>query len=152
MICGTFLSIWALVLTVIGIGEEVRLQRLVDQSTVLSTGAAHDDVLTVLGAPYQKWQATEGWLFFSGHPDQWIYGTAIDLQYVVVPDLPFPNPLPIKLRFFSSDEDDLVLDWTDEGKLSRVKRPTLEVNHEAKELFEPIFALGRFVSIVLSTQ
>ncbi len=147
MICGTFLSFWAIILLVVGIGEEVHLQGRIDRAMALSNGASSEEVLAVIGEPDHKWKARDGWLFFAAHPDQWIYGTTINLESIVVPGLPFPNPIPLKLRLFSSDLDDLVVEWNTEGKLAKIVKPDLHVSDEARDLFEPLFALGQFVSI-----
>ncbi len=32
----------------------------------------------------------------------------------MIPDLPFPNPLPVKLRILKPYDDDFVIDWTDQ--------------------------------------
>lgn len=114
MACCTLLKGWTVVLVFIGIGEKVHLQKIVDQSASLVVGATQEDVLRTLGEPKIKWDARRGVarFIFGERPSQWIYGTTIDLRAIIVPDLPFPNPIPIKIRLFAADEDDVVIDWT----------------------------------------
>ena len=145
MVCSIFLKCWALLLAVVGLGEKVHLQSVVERSVALKRDMTGEEVLAILGEPSEKWKARSGFLFFGGGPPQWIYGTTIDLGMIVIPEWPVPNPLPIKLRLFSSDPGDLVLDWTEDGKLMGVKQPKLKVPETLREVYEPVFALSEFV-------
>jgi hypothetical protein len=94
-----------------------------------------------MGVPTLRWEVRTGSaeLFFGKRPAQWIYGTTIDLQRLIIPELPFPNPIPIKFRLFSAYEDDLVIEWTPDKKISNVKRPELNVPDSAKRLLDPVY-------------
>ncbi|HEV7226612.1 MAG TPA: hypothetical protein VGN42_28150, partial [Pirellulales bacterium] len=97
-----------------GVGEQVHLQRLVDRSARIAIGANERDVERAIGEPIAKWEARRGWarFVFGERGAQWVYGTSIDLGSIFVPELPFPNPVPLRLRLFSADDDDLVIEWT----------------------------------------
>ena len=121
---------WSTLLALWGAHERQNLVRLVDASQNIAVGATPDNVTLLLGAPkmeWEKWGALPSLLF--GHrPKQWIYGTTIDLKWIIVPEAGIPNPIPIKLRlFFIADEDDLVIDWDSDNKVSAVHRPNLRL-------------------------
>lgn len=139
--CSALLNLWAFVVCVVGIGEEVRLYGLVERSAAIVVGASEADVEQLLGEPDFKREARRGWgrLILGARPAQWIYGTTIDLQAIVVPGLPFPNPLPVKFRFFSPDDDDLVIEWTPGKQVGKIARPRLDVPHEMTELYQRLF-------------
>jgi hypothetical protein len=140
----TFLKCWALILLTIGTGEEVRLKQLVEQSAPLVAGSTEGDVLALLGEPDLSWEARRGVArFFLGErPAQWIYGTTIDLKYLIIPELPFPNPISLKLRLFDPDEHDLVIEWAEEKAVSAVRRPEIDVPDELATIYEPAFFFG----------
>lgn len=140
MACGTLLNCWVLALVLMGVGEQVHLQRLVDRSARIAIGANERDVERAIGEPIAKWEARRGWarFIFGARGAQWVYGTSIDLGSIFVPELPFPNPVPLRLRLFSADDDDLVIEWTSTKQVAKVSRPNLDVPDEVTELYRPI--------------
>jgi hypothetical protein len=80
-------------LVFIGIGEMVHLQKIVDHSAPLVVGATEADALRVVGEPNIKWDArlAVASFTFGERPAQWIYGTTIDIEAIIIPDLPFPK-------------------------------------------------------------
>lgn len=153
MIGCTLLKSWTLVLVLFGIGERVHLQKVVVQSESLVAGATQQSVLHAIGAPQLKWTARRGAarILFGERPAQWIYGTTTNLMAVIIPGLPFPNPLPINLRLFSADQDDLVVDWTSENLVAAIKRPPIDVPAELTKLYEPVYVIADFARM-LSTK
>jgi hypothetical protein len=91
-------------------------------------GATEAEVLSILGPPSARYPARGGMalLILGPRPSQWCYGTVINLRYVAIPQWPYPNPLPINLRIFNYDEDDLVVDWSPEGKVTGISRPAFQ--------------------------
>lgn len=136
MACGTLLNCWIFALVLIGMGEQVQLQRLVDRSAGIAIGASEGDVERAIGEPIATWEARRGFIF--GGPAQWAYGTSIDLGSILVPELPFLNPIPLRWRLFSACEDDLVIEWTPTKQVAKVSRPKLDVPDELMELYQPI--------------
>jgi len=145
-----FLNCWVWILVVIGTGEQVHLQKLVDQSAGIAVGAAESDVLRVLGEPKFRWEARRGWerLIFGERPAQWIYGTTIDLDSIFVPELPFLNPIPINIRLFSSEENDLIISWTADKVVKKVTRPNLNVSEELIQLYQPMDNIAGLVRLL----
>ncbi|MBC8351548.1 MAG: hypothetical protein H8E66_06145 [Planctomycetes bacterium] len=145
--CNTFLNSWALIAAAIGLGERIQVQKAVNISQHVSIRASEEEVLTTLGEPLFQWEAQKGFLFFGSHPAQSIYGTTIDAASIVIPYLPFPNPLPLKIRLFSADTDDLVIDWTQDRRVAHVARPELTIPEGAEDYFEPIFWISEVTSL-----
>ncbi len=141
MACCAMLKGWTLLLIIFGVGEKVHLQKVVDQSAPLAFGATEEDVLRAIGEPSIKWEARRGLarVIFGARPAQWIYGTTIDLQTIMIPDLPFPNPLPVKLRILKPYDDDFVIDWTDQKTVAGIKRPQVDMPEELVKLYEPVY-------------
>ena len=153
MACCTLLKCWTLMLVIIGIGEKVQLQKVVEQSAPLVVGATEQDALLMLGEPKMKWDSRRGVarFIFGERPAQWIYGTTIDLQLIIIPELPFPNPIPIKIRLFFADEDDLVIDWTPDNKVSAVKRPEIDIPDDLAKLYEPVYFFADLARTLIPT-
>ena len=110
-----------------GAYERQNLVRQVDASRKLAIGASPEEVISALGSPNLFWdKRAELPSFLFGHrPRQWIYGTTVDLDWVTRPDAPIPNPIPFKFRLLVSDDEDLVVDWGDDNKVSGIHRPDL---------------------------
>lgn len=145
MMCNTLLNCWALFLAVIGIGEHVRLQGLVERSAGIATGASEAEVERLLGEPNYKWKAKSGLgrLILGDRPTRWIYATGIDLQSLIVPGLPFPNPFPLNIRWFQTpDDSDLVVEWTPNNQVAKVTRPVLYVPPALREFYERLFSMA----------
>lgn len=132
---------WIMWLCAIGVIERIHLHHLVESSGQVSIGATEAEVLAVLGEPNGRYDG-----IFS--PRQWMYGTTINLRYLIVPELPVPNPLPINIRIFAYDEDDLVIDWSRDNKVSAIKRPAIEVPEGAIGLLRPLFLVRDLMQLV----
>jgi hypothetical protein len=134
------LNCWIFALVLIGMGEQVQLQRLVERSAGIAIGATEGDVERAIGEPGLKGEARRGLarFIFGERRVQWIYGTSINLGAIFIPELPFLNPIPLRLRLFSADEDDLVIEWTPTKQVAKVSRPKLDVPDELMELYQPI--------------
>jgi len=85
-------------------------------------------------------------------PRQWMYGTTVNLRYIVVPELPCPNPLPINLRLAEYAADDLVIDWSPQNLVTNVKRPTIEVPPEADALLDALYFVDELVGLLLRSK
>ncbi len=104
--------------------------RLVSTSSAVSVGMTPDEVSAVLGKPaaeYSKRSLFATWWFEGPRPKQWMYGTGFKLDYVVIPNSPWLNPLPVNLRIAEYADEDLVIDWTDGDRVSAVNRPSFNV-------------------------
>lgn len=56
-----------------------------------------------------------------------MYGTGFNLDYVLVPGTPWLNPLPVNLRIAEYADDDLVIDWMADDRVTAIKRPDFNV-------------------------
>jgi hypothetical protein len=70
-----------------------------------------------------------------------VYGTRICVDAIVVPNLPFPNPIPVHIRLFGAAHEDLVIEWTPHDRVAKVVRPELNVPVGAAEVFEPFYVV-----------
>lgn len=111
--------ILATLIALVGSIEQVQLNEKVQASHQLKPGDSEAKVLSVLGSP--RSQGRSGFFGF-GH-SRWIYGANIDLGMIIIPDLPVPNPVPIKLRIFGPCDGDLVVNWSDQGTVASIDRP-----------------------------
>jgi hypothetical protein len=112
--------------TLFAVGGGIQLAQLDTQVTAsgqLKQGDVETHVLEVLGEP--KMRCPHGLSLFtlSSGPPQWIYGTDIDVTKIIDSESCFPNLLPIKLRIFSPDNGDLVINWDDHGRVASIQRP-----------------------------
>jgi hypothetical protein len=112
--------------TLFAVGGGVQLAQLDKQivaSSQLKQGDGEARALAVLGEP--KMRCPHGLSLFtlSSGPPQWIYGTDIDVTKIIDSESCFPNLLPIKLRIFSPDKGDLVINWDDHGRVASIQRP-----------------------------
>jgi hypothetical protein len=105
--------------------EQARLDTRISASAVLKSGDSEARVLEVLGPPLETWKprSATAAVVFGKRPAQWLYGTVIDGREVVNSEGIFPNFFAVKLRLFSPDDGDLVIDWGEDGVVAAVKRP-----------------------------
>ncbi|MEO8496349.1 MAG: hypothetical protein ABI614_14875 [Planctomycetota bacterium] len=149
--CGTLFNSWALIVATIGLGERIHLQQLVDKSSHIEVGASPEAVLITLGEPTARWAPWRGVLGLANRPARWVYGTTIALDSIVVPDVPFPNPIPIHLRLFGAADDDLVIEWTPNHEVAKVVRPDFAVPAGGAELYEPFFVVADLIYLLCFT-
>jgi hypothetical protein len=144
---GTFAPI-VLWLITIGTVERVDLHRTVELSRQISAGATQDEVLAILGEPNARYPEFRGFFWIGSRPRQWMYGTRTNLRHLVVPGLYIPNPIPINIRWFSYDDDDLVIDWSRDGPVLKITRSELQMPEGAEKLVEPYYFITDVVRFV----
>jgi hypothetical protein len=121
----TTLQAWLAMLAVVGGLEQARLNQLIDASARLDPGDEESKVLSVLGPPMERWpkrDAVNAFLF-GDRPRQWVYGTILDIEEIFAYQSAIPILFPLKLRLFSPDEDDLLINWSDDGSVASIERP-----------------------------
>ena len=126
MVFGGVPRCWAVLLALYGAYESQCFERSVETSRKIKVGASEVDVLKLLGEPVTRAEkrGEVAAAFFGKVPRKWIYGTTINLRSFFVPDVPVPNPIPIRLRLFGTpDEEDLVIEWHDDHTVSKVMQP-----------------------------
>ena len=57
--------------------------------------------------------------------------------------LPFPNPLPINVRIFEYDKNDLIIDWSAAGTVTRLERPTIAIPKGSEKWLEPVYFFAK---------
>jgi len=105
----------------VGAVEQKRLDQLIETSQQIQPGDDKTEVRSLLGWPTDKWERS-GFIIRTG-PPQWVYGTMVDLEGIVIGDSPVPFPLSINLRLFGAEESDLVINWNANGTVASVTRP-----------------------------
>jgi hypothetical protein len=119
----TLLTCWVTFLFHFGGHQQARLDELVDASVQLAPGDDEAKVLSVLGPPDFDWTHPLGRLLQGDGRRRWSYGATIHVDKIWSPDAAYANPLPIRLRLFGPDEDDLVIVWDLKGDVHAVVRP-----------------------------
>ncbi len=124
--------------------ERAHQLRIVEASQAVRVGMTPGEVRAVLGEPnvvYEERPAII--LLLKGYrPKQWMYGPRLNLDYLIVPELPFANPLPINLRITEYADEDLVIDWSRNETVIAVKRPEFAVPEEADMMLEAVYPLS----------
>ena len=145
IICNSLIAAWLLLLSLTGCLERIHLHHLVDASSQIEIGATEFDVVAILGAPTEQYEQRGGWaqLLMGARPRQWMYGTTINLRHCIVPHLPFPNPLPINVRIFEYDKNDLIIDWSAAGTVTRLERPTIAIPKGSEKWLEPVYFFAK---------
>jgi hypothetical protein len=121
----TTLPAWLAMLATVGALEQARLNQLIEASARLEPGDDEAKVLSALGPPLERWpkrDAVNAFLF-GDRPRQWVYGTVLDIEEIFAYQSAIPILFPLKLRLFSPDEDDLVINWSDDGQIASVVHP-----------------------------
>jgi hypothetical protein len=142
----TFTAYWLIFFGSIGTLERAHMARVAEASNGIQVGATEDDVLRTLGKPLGIYKRYDGWsiLGIGAHPTQWFYGTRINIKKLLVADIYLMEvPLPINIRWFSYDDDDLVVDWDTKGRVSRITIPKMAVDHRADKILDSIYAWHR---------
>ena len=133
---------WLLFFGSIGILERAHMARVAEAANRIQVGDTEGDVLRTLGKPLSTYERYDGWsiLGIGAHPPQWLYGATIDIKRLFISDTyVMASPLPINIRWFSYDDDDLVVDWDSKGKVSKIKIPTIPIDHRADKIMDCIY-------------
>lgn len=127
--------------------EEAHQYRLIERSRSVQIGMTPDETRAVLGEPDAEYERRGllTRLLLGPRPKQWVYGTTLNLDYLIAPGLPFPDPFPLNLRIFDFAAEDLVIDWSSEDMVSSLRRPQFEVPEVADDMLEAVY----FVTSVL---
>jgi hypothetical protein len=126
----------------IGTLERAHMARVAEAADGIQVGATEDDVLRTLGKPLSTYERHDGWsiLGIGAHPPQWLYGTTINIKKMFVADTyVMGSPLPINVRWFSYDEDDLVVEWDSMGKVSKITVPEISIDQRADKILDTVY-------------
>jgi hypothetical protein len=149
----TVTAYWLLLIGSIGTLERAHLARVAEAAKGIQVGATEDDVLRSLGNPLSTYERYEGWsiLAIGAHPPQWLYGTTINLKHMIVADTyVMASPLPINIRWFSYDDEDLVVDWDSKGRVSNITIPKIPIDRRADKMLDVIYDWHRIYLAVSS--
>lgn len=138
----TITTYWLLFIAGIGTFERAHMARVAEAANGIQVGDTEDDVLRTLGKPMSKYERSEGWsiLGLGAHPPQWLYGTTVNIRRMMISDTyVMASPLPINIRWFAYDEDDLVVDWDSKGRVSNIKIPEIPIDHRADKMLDTIY-------------
>lgn len=130
MLPDAVLAVWFAFVFVAEPIEHASHHRLVAVSAAINDGMTPAEVREMLGEPraeYAKRGIIVTWWRGGPRPKQWMYGTNLNLDYLVAPRIPWLNPLPMNLRVSEYADEDLVIDWTVEDRVSSIKRPDFDV-------------------------
>lgn len=146
---------WFLYVVVAGHVEEAQQQRLIEASRAVSVGMTPAEVRNVLGEPNGEYgpRGFVAWLLMGPRPKQWMYGAGLNPDYLIVPGLPFPNPLPINIRISDYADDDLVIDWSPKDTVTAVRRPEVNAPRAAHDLLDSVnFARTALRALVFTSR
>lgn len=130
MIPDSLLAVWFSFVFIAEPIERASHHRLVARSEAVQDGMTPIQVKAILGDPdaeYAKRGVFATWWLEGPRPKQWMYGTFFNLDYLVIPKCPWLNPVPVNVRIFDYADDDLVINWTANDRVSAVKRSNFDV-------------------------
>ena len=133
---------WLFFVGTIGTLERVHMARTAEAANEVQVGATEADVVRILGKPLCKYERYDGWTFLGigAHPPQWLYGTTINLKKIFISDVyVMASPLPINIRWFSFDDEDLVVEWDAKRRVSEITIPKIEIDHRADKILDSIY-------------
>ena len=139
---GTITAYWLLFIGGIGAIERAHMARVAEAANRIQVGDTEDEVFRTLGKPLSTYDRYDGWsiLGIGAHPPQWLYGTTINIKRMIIADTyVMASPLPINIRWFSYDEDDLVVDWDSMGRVSKMTIPEIPIDHRADKILDTIY-------------
>ena len=142
----TITTYWLLLIASIGTLERAHMARVAEAANRIHAGDTEDDVLRTLGKPLRTYERYEGWsiLAIGAHPPQWLYGTTINIKRMIIADTyVMASPLPINIRWFSYDDDDLVVYWDSKGRVSKITIPEIPIDHRADKMLDTIYDWNR---------
>lgn len=148
-----FCVMWFTWLIAAGTIDDARQHRLIETSRAVRTGMTPDQVRTILGDPVAEYGERRLLvrLLLGKRPKQWMYGVGLNLEHLLVHDLPFLNPFPLNLRIANYADKDLVIDWSKNDTVDAVRRPAFEVPEIAYDMLEATDFIGvLFRSIIFS--
>ena len=150
---GTFTTYWLFFIGSIGTLERAHMARVADAANRIQVGATEDEVFRVLGKPLSTYERYDGWsiLGIGAHPPQWLYGTTINIKKMFITDtFVMASPLPINIRWFSYDDDDLVVNWDSKGRVSKITIPEIPIDHRADKMLNSIYDCHRVYLAITS--
>ncbi|XZE46849.1 hypothetical protein SH467x_002145 [Pirellulaceae bacterium SH467] len=151
--CNTITAYWLLLIASIGTLERAHMSRVAEAAGGIQVGDTEDHVLRTLGKPLSTYERNEGWsiLGIGAHPPHWLYGTTINIKKMFIADTyVMASPLPINIRWFSYDEDDLVVEWDSKGKVSKITVPEIPIDHRADKILDTVYYWNRIYLAISS--
>jgi hypothetical protein len=113
---------WAAGMALIGVMELKCFESQIENAAEIAVGDSSEEVHEAIGEPHHDWDKFEH-RFWNDRPHRWVYGTTISLRSIVLPELPFPNPVPINIRIFGAAAGDLVVAFDDDMEVISIRQP-----------------------------
>lgn len=99
------------------------------QARSIAIGTTHEEVTDILGAPTMRFKRGSGpfdqtplVVFMGESPEVWAYGSRFDWSNCVMDTFPFVGS-PFRLRMFGPDEEDVAVEFDEQGRVSKVTIP-----------------------------
>jgi len=130
-VCNTMVAFWLIFIGTAGTLERQHLARTAKAAENVMVGNSEKEVLELLGQPNERYEKYPGWTFLGigSHARQWCYGTRINLKKLIISDVYVMwNPVPINIRWFGYDEDDLIVEWDSNDCVSQLTVPKIEID------------------------
>ncbi len=137
--CNTIAAFWLIFIGAAGTLERQHLARTAKASANVKVGNSEKEVLELLGPPNERYeQYSDGTFFgFLSHPKEWCYGTTINLKKLVVSDIYVMGiPIPMNIRLFDFDTDDLIVEWDANDRVSKLTVPKIEIDSRCDGIIE----------------
>jgi hypothetical protein len=126
-VAGALSLLVLLLLLVLVALDAQRPERLAARASRIKVGDSKATVTSILGEPDGTWRKGTGlldgtWLFPGSTPERWAYGRRLaDLADWFDREPPFI--IPIRVRLFGPDPDDVGIEFDDDGKVKSVTIP-----------------------------
>jgi hypothetical protein len=147
---GSLSAVWFTLLLFSGAADLAQQQRYADAARSIEAGMTVADVEALLGPPTQTYNASGFFsliFLYDCQPKHYCYGASVHLNNIVLPGLPFANPLPVQLRSFGYTDTDVVIRLSATNKVMSTTVPDLS---DVPEEFASILDARDFISTLWS--
>ncbi|MCC9658784.1 hypothetical protein [Rhodopirellula halodulae] len=143
-------AVWFTFLLISGSADLAQQERYADIARDVTVGMTASDVESLLGPPTQLFEAggiLSLVLIYNCQPKHYCYGASVHLDNLILPGLPFPNPLPIQIRSFGYADTDVVIRLSATDEVTATTIPKLPA---IPEEFHDILDARNFISTLCS--
>jgi len=147
-VCNTIVAFWLIFICTAGTLERQHLARTVKAAANVKVGNSEMEVMVLLGLPNERNEqfSDETFFGFFSHPKEWCYGTTINLKKLFVSDIYVMGfPVPVNIRLFDFDDDDLIVEWDADDRVSKLTVPKIEIDNRCDGILEMCYTSYRFL-------
>ena len=121
-------AVWFTFLLITGSADLAQQELCAGAARQVAVGMTAADVESLLGSPTQTFEAkgiVSLIFIYDCQPKHYCYGASVHLDNIILPGLPFANPIPIQIRSFGYAETDVVIRLSATDKVMATTIPKL---------------------------